>query len=153
MRITENNTTVTGSVNDAGKWTILQILSLMLRKSHKSSNSSSSRKFLSNTHLHRFPPQDHEVFCAHHHEPREFVTQQLLDLIRLKLKNAKLLDTKWKRKVISVDITNSAKVGSHITRNIAKIEEIVLFNFLCRSLRSHFITQDFFPLPPSKRDA
>ena len=34
-------------------------------------------------HLDRFSPQDHETLCALHHKPRELVTQNPLNLIRL----------------------------------------------------------------------
>ena len=35
------------------------------------------------THGYRLPPQHDEAFCSLHHEAREFVTENLLDLIRL----------------------------------------------------------------------
>lgn len=38
--------------------------------------------------LNRFPPQDEEVLCSHHHEPHKFMAEDLLNLIGLFDSNA-----------------------------------------------------------------
>lgn len=60
------------------------------------------------SYLNRFPPQDEEVLCSHHHEPHKFMAEDLLNLIGLRRPWISLEDDGKKKACITTSVFSSS---------------------------------------------